>query len=252
MVVVDGDTASCDTVSHIVSTTCDTGGGMTTGPASARRRENARVRREEARERIVAAAEALLLERPYRELTVDLVMSEAGLSRTVFYRHFDGLPEVAARPARPDRVRAGGGDGRRRGRRLDAGCATCWPRASRRSPRYGPFLRALDHAAGQDAEIEAAYCAFVDRFTADTAEGMGGDERAYRARPGAQSDERPLPDGDAREGPGLRSRAGARDARDDLVGRGEHAHLNAQDHSTDRPLHRLLPDVCSLIPGTLG
>ena len=67
---------------------------MSSGPASARRRTNARVRREEARERILAAAEILLLERPYREITVEQVMAGAGLSRTVFYRHFDGLPDV--------------------------------------------------------------------------------------------------------------------------------------------------------------
>lgn len=45
--------------------------------------------------------------------------------------------------------------------------------------RYGPFLRALDHAAGQDAEIESAYCALVDRFTEQIAAGLGGGERAY-------------------------------------------------------------------------
>src|SRR3954471_11012250 len=67
---------------------------MSTRPARAARRPAARARREKARERIVAAAEHLLRERPYRELTVEEVMAEAGLSRTVFYRHFDGLPEL--------------------------------------------------------------------------------------------------------------------------------------------------------------
>jgi TetR/AcrR family transcriptional regulator, ethionamide resistance regulator len=151
---------------------------MSTGPATTRRRENARVRREEARERIVAAAGQLLLERPYREITVDQVMSEAGLSRTVFYRHFDGLPEVlltllrrieaelaAALVAAPP-----GGETWLR-EVLAAGVDTF--------ARYGPFLRALDHAAGQDAEIEAAYYAFVDRFVADTAAAIGPGERAY-------------------------------------------------------------------------
>jgi TetR/AcrR family transcriptional regulator, ethionamide resistance regulator len=145
---------------------------MTSGPATIRRRENARVRREEARERIVAAAEQLLLEVPYRDLTVDLVMSRAGLSRTVFYRHFDGLPEVLltllgrieaelAAPMDTGDLRA-----------LLAGSVETFA-------RYGPFLRALDHAAGQDAEIEAAYCAVVDRFTEEIAATMGGGERAY-------------------------------------------------------------------------
>jgi TetR/AcrR family transcriptional regulator, ethionamide resistance regulator len=151
---------------------------MGSGPATARRRVNARVRREEARERIVAAAERLLLERPYREITVDQVMSEAGLSRTVFYRHFDGLPEVLltllgrieAELAAAMTAEAPDADSWLRDL-LAAGVDTF--------ARYGPFLRALDHAAGQDAEIEDAYCAFVDRFVEQTAAALGPGERAY-------------------------------------------------------------------------
>jgi TetR/AcrR family transcriptional regulator, ethionamide resistance regulator len=151
---------------------------MASGPAIARRRARARVRREEARERIVAAAETLLLEVPYRDLTVDLVMSEAGLSRTVFYRHFEGLPEVLlsllasieGELAAP--LLAGTVGGETWLRDLLAGSVETFA-------RYGPFLRALDHAAGQDAEIEAAYCAVVERFTGEIAASLGGDERAY-------------------------------------------------------------------------
>jgi AcrR family transcriptional regulator len=151
---------------------------MTSGPATIRRRTNARVRREEARERILGAAEKLLLEVPYRDLTVDLVMTEAGLSRTVFYRHFDGLPEVLLELL--GRIEA------ELAAPMDAGPpgAEAWLRdllagSVETFARYGPFLRALDHAAGQDAEIEAAYCAVVDRFTTEIAAGMGGGERAY-------------------------------------------------------------------------
>jgi TetR/AcrR family transcriptional regulator, ethionamide resistance regulator len=48
-----------------------------------------------ARPRILAAARALLAQRPFSELTVGAVMAEAGLARTVFYRHFDDLPSLA-------------------------------------------------------------------------------------------------------------------------------------------------------------
>jgi TetR/AcrR family transcriptional regulator, ethionamide resistance regulator len=48
-----------------------------------------------ARGRILAAARALLAERPFSELTVGAVMAQAGLARTVFYRHFDDLPSLA-------------------------------------------------------------------------------------------------------------------------------------------------------------
>jgi len=53
------------------------------------------VSRDLARPRILAAARALLADRPFAELTVGAVMAEADLARTVFYRHFDDLPSLA-------------------------------------------------------------------------------------------------------------------------------------------------------------
>src|SRR5262249_11966785 len=44
--------------------------------------------------RIVAATARLLATQRFRDLTVDAVMAEAGLARTLFYRHFDDLPHV--------------------------------------------------------------------------------------------------------------------------------------------------------------
>src|SRR5579871_6625135 len=55
----------------------------------------ARTPSDEARRRILAAARELLLDRPFTALTVGDVMTRAGLTRTVFYRHFDGLPQLA-------------------------------------------------------------------------------------------------------------------------------------------------------------
>ncbi len=54
-----------------------------------------RVAASEARERILEAARRLLVERPFAELTVDALMSEAGLKRTIFYRHYRDLPQLA-------------------------------------------------------------------------------------------------------------------------------------------------------------
>ncbi len=54
-----------------------------------------RVPTKEARQRILGAARALLLTRPFADLTVDAVMNEAGLARTVFYRHYSDLPQLA-------------------------------------------------------------------------------------------------------------------------------------------------------------
>jgi AcrR family transcriptional regulator len=49
----------------------------------------------QARGRILEAARALLAERPFAELTVGALMAEAGLARTIFYRHFEDLPSLA-------------------------------------------------------------------------------------------------------------------------------------------------------------
>jgi AcrR family transcriptional regulator len=149
---------------------------MARPPAAARRR-NARVRREEARGRIAAAAERLLADRPYRELSVDAVMAEAGLSRTVFYRHYDGLPElllelfeaVAAELAAE----------------LEAGdLREVIEAAVHAFAAHGPLMRAVDQAANHDALIERVQRATSDRFTARMAEQLAEGMEEGRVRPG--------------------------------------------------------------------
>jgi AcrR family transcriptional regulator len=54
-----------------------------------------RVPSDEARRRILDATRELLLDRPFAALTVGEVMARAGLTRTVFYRHFDTLAQMA-------------------------------------------------------------------------------------------------------------------------------------------------------------
>src|ERR1700677_4449814 len=54
-----------------------------------------RIPADEAPLRILAATRELLLDRPFAALTVGNVMARAGLTRTVFYRHFEGLPQLA-------------------------------------------------------------------------------------------------------------------------------------------------------------
>lgn len=116
-----------------------------------------RVRRADARQRIVAAAERLLRERAYRELSVEQVMGEAGLSRTIFYRHFDSLaavvgalladieaqlfPVLEAEPME-DILRA----------------------AVEMYAEHGPFLLAVQAASFHDSTIERTYRELVARF----------------------------------------------------------------------------------------
>src|ERR1700742_4551887 len=54
-----------------------------------------RVPSDDARRRILDATRDLLLDRPFAALTVGDVMTRAGLTRTVFYRHFGTLAQMA-------------------------------------------------------------------------------------------------------------------------------------------------------------
>jgi AcrR family transcriptional regulator len=128
-----------------------------------------RVPRAEARRRIVAATSELLRDRPFRELTVEAVMAQAGLARTVFYRHFDGLADVvlslldeavadaeavaysAEHPEAPDVLHA----------MLDRG-VELWA-------QHGHLLAAVEEAAHHDAAVAAAYNAAFERSVESSA-----------------------------------------------------------------------------------
>ena len=128
----------------------------------------ARVPAADARQRIVAATERLLRDRRFRDLTVEDVMAEAGLARTVFYRHFDGLPGVviglldellAAIVALADDEP---GDRETLRRQLALAVHTF--------REHGPLLLALDEAARHDDAVEAAYRAWLDHTVDVSAE----------------------------------------------------------------------------------
>jgi AcrR family transcriptional regulator len=121
-----------------------------------------RVASAEARDRILAAARRLLAERPFADLTVDAVMAEAGLKRTIFYRHYRDLPQLA-----PDLLPDAGDPlvGRieavERSRSEDvvgemlAGLVALFA-------EHGPLLRAIDAAAAQDPSVAAQLATALD------------------------------------------------------------------------------------------
>ena len=67
---------------------------MATRPSESKPR---RIRRlpDDARREILDAAEALLAEHPFRELSVDDLMTRTGMTRSSFYHYFRSLDEVA-------------------------------------------------------------------------------------------------------------------------------------------------------------
>ena len=126
---------------------------------------------EAAQREIVAAAEQLLRERPFRELTVDEVMRRTGLSRPSFYVYFKDRHELVLRLVQHlfDEILV---------------VANTWLQASEAGPQmlreawvgivdvYGQHsavLRALADAAVDDPDVEQAYGQLVHGFVEATA-----------------------------------------------------------------------------------
>jgi AcrR family transcriptional regulator len=134
-----------------------------------------RDRRETHRQQILDAARDFLRHQAYREMSVEALMADAGLSRTSFYRHFDGLAELVLEL-------------------LDTAGAelTAIARAWSEVPdddllaqahgtlsaivdffaRRGPVFNAVAQAASYDERIEERYGALRDGFVALTADGF--------------------------------------------------------------------------------
>ncbi|MEA2380026.1 MAG: hypothetical protein QOD13_3933 [Thermoleophilaceae bacterium] len=138
---------------------------LTATPAD--RQTRARLSRRESRQRIVAAATELVRRRTYGELSVDAVMREAGLGRTIFYRHFDDLADLLMRTsgeaveqlfeAQRGLVAAHPGDATDAVRRALEAAVVVYQ-------RHGPLLRCVAEAAARDEEVATAYAEIRRRF----------------------------------------------------------------------------------------
>ena len=128
-------------------------------------RAEVRHSRKQSRERIVAAAEELVRNTSYGELSVDEVMREAGMGRTIFYRHFDDLADLLMRAGREAieelyaaqvalaESRAGHDPGKVR---------EAMELPVRVYRRHGPLLRAISEALASD-QLVAADQEFIRR-----------------------------------------------------------------------------------------
>ena len=133
---------------------------MSAGRSSATGGRRRRRSPEVAEREIIDAAEELLRERPFRELTVDEVMRRTELSRPSFYVYFRDrhhlvlkvVERLTARERRDGRrlVRRRGLDGREVIREATAGVVDVFE-------RHGAVLQALADAAADDPDVEAAY-----------------------------------------------------------------------------------------------
>lgn len=146
-----------------------------THPSGRRRKHDPK----ESEREILDAAEQLLRERPFREVTVDAVMARTGMKRPAFYAHFRDRHDLVLRvvadigqelAAMTDQWLLGD-DPHSDGRATFEGLVDVYR-------RHGPVLRALSDAAGADEDVESAYRGLVDEFVATTAHHI----RAEQAR----------------------------------------------------------------------
>ncbi len=142
----------------------------TPGVPPVRRRRRSR---EAARGEIVAAAEAFLAARPFRELSVEEVMAATSLSRSSFYVYFRDRHELLLSVVQEiggqlfEQVApwlAGGDEPRAQMSRALAGVVHVYA-------EHGPVMRAISDASTSDPLVEAVYHGLVDDFV-----------RAVRAR----------------------------------------------------------------------
>ena len=125
---------------------------------------------EVAEREIIGAAEELLRERPFRELTVDEVMRRTDLSRPSFYVYFRDRHHLVLKVV--ERLTAESADmadiwyraegsGRELIREATAGVVAVFE-------RHGAVLEALADAAADDREVELAYRGAQDFFVEAT------------------------------------------------------------------------------------
>lgn len=127
-------------------------------------RPRRRRRPEEAERAILAAGRSFLEEHQFRELTVEKVMARTGLSRPAFYAYFDDRYDLVARLLEGiggllfavDRRWLVGGES---GGPEEASeiLVDALRGGSETFVRYGPVLRAIAEAAGQDPRVEKVY-----------------------------------------------------------------------------------------------
>jgi AcrR family transcriptional regulator len=146
-------------------------------------RPRRRRRREDSEQEILAAAERLLRERAFRELTVDDLMAATTQSRTAFYRHFTGRQDLLIRLlsdlnrelwAVTEAWFQGSGDPLVEAREALERLAGVYQ-------AHGPVLLAIAEAAHHDDDVERVYGALVQGFADGVVARLERDAAAGRA-----------------------------------------------------------------------
>jgi AcrR family transcriptional regulator len=159
--------------------------GATAKPRARRPRHDPK----ETEREILEAAEALLRERPFREVTIPEVMRTAGLTRPAFYAHFRDRSDLLLRVVAHIGV-------------LIFEMADRWLKGDEPLHdvvaahdgvadlfvMHGPVLRALSEAAPSDPVVEEAYRGLVQAFIDATSEHIVAEQATGRIRASLHAD----------------------------------------------------------------
>jgi AcrR family transcriptional regulator len=153
------------------------------GVSSSALRSQRREQREQTRREILATADRFLREHPFRELSVDVVMTQTGLTRTAFYRHFEDLTALVMQL-----LGDVGSELYEIGTGWVAGLRGDLEQSTHESlrgivgffQRHGSLVRAVADAASTDEEIERGYRGFLEAFIEMTVGGL--DDLVERGR----------------------------------------------------------------------
>jgi AcrR family transcriptional regulator len=161
---------------------------MGAGNGETRARRPRHDRKETERE-ILEAAETLLRERPFREVTIPEVMRTAGLKRPAFYAHFRDRGDLMLRVVA--HIGALLFEMANRWLEGDEPLSDIPAAVEGVADVYvvhGPVLRALADAAPSDAAVEEAYRGLVQAFIDATSEHIVADQAAGRIRSSIEAD----------------------------------------------------------------
>jgi AcrR family transcriptional regulator len=138
---------------------------------------------------ILEAAEALLRERPFREVTIPEVMRTAGLTRPAFYAHFRDRSDLLLRVvAHIGTLAFEMADRWLDGEEPLQDIRDALGGAADLFVVHGPVLRALAEAAPSDPVIEEAYRNLIQAFIDATSEHIHAEQASGRIRKSLDAD----------------------------------------------------------------
>jgi AcrR family transcriptional regulator len=129
----------------------------------------ARHSRAESRARIIEATTELVRERSYGELSIGEIMERAGFGRTIFYRHFDDLPDLLIRAGREAIEGLYEAELALERSRTEVGAESvrlAVEAAVKVYSQHGPILRAIHEASASDPQLAPNQAEVRRRFDA--------------------------------------------------------------------------------------